>query len=74
MRTDRILNLNRVDMLATIQDHINEYNTTATHDEQEIIAIQLKNLSDIAHSRYNLRPELAALADDPYTILANHAI
>ena len=74
IRTDRINNLNRVDMLATIQDHINEYNTTATHDEQENIAIQLKILSDRAHSRYNLRPELAALADDPYTILSNHAI
>jgi len=74
IRTDRILNLNRPAILATIQDHINEYHTTATHDEREKIALQLKRLSDRAHSKWNLRPELVALADDPYTILANHAI
>ena len=71
---DRINNLNRVDILATIQDHIHEYHTTATHDEREEIANQLNILSDRAHRKYNLRPELAALADDPYIILANHAI
>jgi len=74
MRTDRILNLNRVDLLATIQDHIHEYHTTATHDEREEIANQLNILSDQAHSKYNLRPELAALVNTPYTILAHHAI
>ena len=71
---DRINNLNRLDILATIQDHINEYYTTATHNEQRQIAGQLRGLTDRAHSAYNLRPELAALADDPYTILANHAL
>ena len=72
IRTDRILNLNKIDILATIQDYIHEYHTTATSDEQKQIANQLNILSDRAHSKYNLRPELAALANDPYTILANH--
>ena len=71
---DRVSNLNRVEILATIQDHIHEYHTTATHNEREEIANQLNELSDRAHRKYNLRPELAALADDPYIILANHAI
>ena len=72
--SDRINNLNRVDMLATIQDHITEYYTTATHNEQQQIAGQLRGLTDRAHSAYNLRAELVALADDPYIILASHAL
>lgn len=72
--TDRIMNLNRPDMVTTIQDHITEYHTTATHNERDQIASQLRMLADRAHSAYNLRGDLAALADTPYTILIAHGL
>ncbi len=74
INTDQILNLNRSDMLLTVQDHINEYHTTATPDERDQIANQLSVLTDRAHRQYNLRADLAALANTPYTILLNHGL
>jgi len=70
---DRINNLDSEKILVTIKDYINEYRT-ATPDEQFKIASQLELLTLRAHSAYNLRSELEALEDDPYTLLSNHEL